>query len=281
MLRRTSFGPGTLAFLAGRMHTRKTAVMVNLIINMLRADVPVGLVGLDEAPFMYVSKLASAMTGESHVVLDDMWANYSPVSGYMDTMQDEYKKLTQKFSFTAPARPNLDDLADWVEMESVLSERKRVIFIDYLSLLERGKYDGKDSSRIPRLCEDLKMWANKHQMVVIALHQVGRTDDSAARRYHGSTPITPEQLMFGGEQQADIIMATYRPSLDPEGSLSQEEAISQGIAQADWQTKADRVSAFQQDTMLQLIKNRPGVVLDTKGIRLRSVGMSQKMEVVT
>lgn len=281
LLRRQSFGPGTLVFLGGRMHTRKTAVMANLIVNMLKQDVPVGLVGLDEAPFMYVSKLASAMSGLSHVALDDQWSAPGPVLGQVTA---DYHAMTDggMFSFTAPSRPSLPELADWLEYDAVeTGERKRVIFVDYLSLLVRGQYDGKDTTRIPRLCEDLKMWANEKAVVVIALHQVGRQDDNIAKRYHGSTPITPEQLMYGGEQQADIILATYRPALDPEGNLSQEEAISQGIDLLEWQAKADRVSAFQQDTMLQLIKNRPGVELSQQGIRLRSVGDSQKMEVVT
>lgn len=278
LLRKQSFGPGQLVFLGGRMHTRKTAVALNLCVNMLKASVPVGFVGLDEAPFMYVAKLASAMTGTSHITLDQEWLNNGPD---LQAMTADYLKLTDKFSMYTQNRPALDDLAAWLEMEAVKGERPRVVFIDYLSLLVRGQYDGKDTTRIPRLSEDLKMWANRHQLCVIALHQVGRTDDSAVKRYHGSTPLTPEQLMFGGEQAADIILATYRPALDPEGNMSLEEALSQGMDQAEWQAKADRVAAFKQDTMLQLIKNRPGVELNTQGIRLRSVGDSQKMEVVT
>lgn len=275
LLRKQSFGPGQLVFLGGRMHTRKTAVSMNLAHNMLRADVPVGYVGLEEASFMYVAKLASVMTGTSHITLDEEWK----LPGAFPAAAD-YLALTDKFSLFTENRPSLAVLSAWLEMESVASERKRVVFIDFLSLLERGKYDGKDTSRIPRLAEELKQWANEEQLCVIALHQVGRTDDSVARRYHGSTPLTPEQLMFGGEQSADIILATYRPALDPEGNLSLEEAMSQGLDQAEWQAKADRVAAYQNDTMLQLIKNRPGVELHPQGIRLRSVGTSQKMEVV-
>ena len=232
---------------------------------------------LDEADFMYPAKLASVVTQTSHVELDDYWRT-SPAA--MVVHGRAYEAATKDFHFIAPARPSLDDLADWIEAEALTKPRMRAVFIDYLSLLERGKYDGKDSSRIPRLAEELKMWSNKHRMAVIALHQVGRTDDSQFKRYHGSTPITPEQLMFGGEQQADIILSTYRPALDPEGNMSQEEALSQGIDLQDWALKNDRVRAYQNDTMLQLIKNRPGVHLNHTGIRLRSVGESQKMEVV-
>lgn len=278
LLRKQSFGPGTLAFLAGRMHTRKTAVMMNLIHNMLAANVPVGLVGLDEAPFMYVAKLASVMDQTAHTVLDEQWlTDLSAIAG----VSTDYEALTQKFSLTHTTRPTLSNLSQWVEMEETrVGERMRVVFVDYLSLLERGKYAGKESERIPRLCEELQVWANAEEMVIIALHQVGRQDDSALKRYHGSTPLTPEQLMYGGEQQADIILGTYRPALDPTGNWSQEEALSQGMDLSDWQAAADRVRAFQQDTMLQLIKNRPGIALNPQGIRLRSVGDSQKMEVM-
>ncbi len=279
LLRKQSFGPGTLAFLAGRMHTRKTAVMSNLIVNMLGAGVPVGLVGLDEAPFMYIAKVASAMSGVAHTDLDDEWLKH-PHTKEFDKLKADYHTLGQDFHFSYRSRPTLDNLSEWVAMEELNGDRMRVLFVDYLSLLERGKYDGKDNTRIPVLCENLKEWSNREEMVVIALHQVGRTDDSAVKRYHGSAPITPEQLMYGGEQQADIILATYRPALDPEGNMSQEEAIAQGMDLADWQAKVDRVAAFERDTMLQLIKNRPGVELNYTGIRLRSVGNSQKMEVV-
>ncbi len=273
LLRKQSFGPGQFVILGGRMHTRKTAVMANLIVNMLEADVPVGLVGLDESDFMYVSKIASAMYGKSHITMDAVFAQGTPA------WASQYVNLTQKFHLTSPDRPSLDDMATWLEMSDIGGERMRVIFIDYLALMERGKYDGGDNKRIPLLAENVKAWAKKHQVCVIALHQVGRTADELAR-YHGNKPITPEQLMYGGEQAADIILATYRPALDPDGNKSLEEAIADGTDQSEWQAAADRVAAFQQDTMLQLIKNRPGIELNFTGIRLRSIGDSQKMEVV-
>lgn len=277
LLRRQSFGPGTFAILAGRMHTRKTAVMLNLIHNMAIQGVPVGLVALDEASYLYTAKLASVATKHSHVDLDKEWAANG---AYLTAMKQQYEALTQQFSMVKDYRPSLEDLGDWLEELSFRSIRPQVVFIDYLSLLERGKYSGKDTDRIPRLCEELQVWTNAQQVVTIALHQVGRMDDSSTRRYHGDRPITPEQLMYGGEQQADIIMGTYRPALDPVGNLTQDEAESQGIDTDVWTAARDRVNAYEQDTMLQLVKNRPGVMLSPHGIRLRSVGLSQRMEVL-
>jgi replicative DNA helicase len=273
LLRRGSFGPGTLAFLAGRMHTRKTAVMMNLVHNMLVDGTNVGLVPLDEAPYMYVSKLASVLTGQSHVDLDEQFAQ--------GTLQiiPAYGNLAAHLSMTEGYRPGLDELTDWVLELDARGQRPQVVFIDYLALLERGKYSGKDVTRIPLLCEELQVWTNNLSLVTVVLHQVGRQDDTT-RRYHGHKPITPEQLMYGGEQQADIILATYRPALDPTALMTQEDAVAEGISISEWQLKVSHATAYRDDTMLQLIKNRPGVHLNHRGLRLRSRGESQKMEVV-
>lgn len=279
LLRKQSFGPGNLVFLAGRMHTRKTAVMLNMVCNMLRDGVPVGLVGLDEAPFMYVAKLCSVMTHRSHLDLDDsikMAAAMDPV------LKQQYESMAKKLSLFTKTRPTLLDLGDWLtEVKFRTGETPRVVFIDYLMLLRRDNTRGGEAERVRQLCEDLQVWTNQHQVTTVALHQVGRQGDDAFTREHGSRPITPEQLMYAGEQAADIILSTYRPALDPFGNMTEEEALAQGRAQQDWQNARDRVVAFQQDTMLQLTKNRPGLHLEPRGIRLRSVKESQKMEVVT
>jgi hypothetical protein len=233
---------------------------------------------MDEAPYMYVSKIASALTGEPHVELDDAWVLDRP---RIDKLSPKYLLAATNLTMTKGHRPSLDELTEWLKMEGQrMGGDIRVVFLDYLSLLERAAFSGKDATRIPQLCENLQVWTNQHELVTIVLHQVGRMDDNVTKRYHGSTPITPEQLMYGGEQQADIILGTYRPALDPIGMMAQEEATAQGIALADWQFKRDRALAYGQDTMLQLIKNRPGVALEPQGIRLRSVGLSQKMEVI-
>lgn len=275
LLSRQSFGPGTFVILGGRMHTRKTAVAANLIVNMLKQGVPVGLMALDEATNSYVGKLASVMTQRPHTEIDDLWGTPA-----MDQVEKVYKQEAAKLSLTRGFRPSFDEMSAWMENWSTrMGERPRVVFIDYLALLERDKFHGKDATRIPRLCEELQVWTNENEVVTIALHQVGRQDDTS-KRYHGDKPMTAEQLMYGGEQQADIILATYRPANDPIGQLTQDEALDEGVDAAEWQRHADRVVAHKQDTFLQLLKNRPGTKLDFRGVQLRSVGESQRMEVV-
>lgn len=268
MLFRQSFGPGNLVILGGRMHTRKTTVTVNLIANMLGNGVPVGFVGLDEGGPNYVAKLASVFTGVPHTELDRLWGTPA-----MAQHQHTYVKEAHYLSLTKGVRPSTEDMSRWLDS---CPDRPRVVFIDYLSLMYRDKYAGKD--RIPRICEDLQVWGEDEEVVTIALHQVGRTGDGKDK-VHGDLPFTAEDLLYGGEQQADIILGTYRPALDPIGLMRQEDALAKKIDLQEWTEHRDRALAAKEWTYLQLLKNRPGVQTLYEGIKLRSIGDSQRMEV--
>lgn len=271
LLNRRSFGAGELVVLGGRMHTRKTAVMVNLIANMLKAEVPVGLVGLDEAPAMYVNKLASVMSGVAHTVLSENWD-----SPKMRKVREEYATFARLLSVTRGYRPTFEQLTGWLETAEVTAARPRVVFIDYLSLLAYARYSKGNTERIQKLIEDLQVWTNEQEVTTVVLHQVGRSDDTA-KRYHGDSPMTPEQLMYGGEQAADIILSTFRPSLEPIGNMTERQATAEGIDPEEWAAKRDLVEQYENITMLQLTKNRPGTRLLYRGFPLKSHGESQRM----
>jgi replicative DNA helicase len=271
LLNRRSFGPGELVILGGRMHTRKTGVACNIIVNMLRAGVPVGLVGLDESPASYVAKLASCMSGVPHTVLSENWRTKK-----MNDIRDEYMELAKNLSVTKGYRPEFAQLSGWLETADVTAARPRVVFIDYLALLARAKYQKGNAERIQNLAEDLQVWTNDNEVTTVVLHQVGRQDDTA-KRYHGDSPMTPEQLMYGGEQAADIILSTFRPAMEPIGNMTWRQAKAEGIEEDAWAEAKEAVEAAADLTMLQLTKNRPGVELLFRGMPLRSIGKSQKM----
>jgi KaiC/GvpD/RAD55 family RecA-like ATPase len=274
LLNRRSFGPGELVILGGRMHTRKTGVACNIIMNMLKNGVPVGLVGLDESPASYVAKLASVMSGVAHTTLGENWD-----TSKMKRIRDEYLEAAKLLSVTKGYRPTFDQLTGWLDTADVTSARPRVVFIDYLSLLARAKYTKGNAERIQQLAEDLQVWTNDNEVTTVVLHQVGRQDDST-KRYHGDSPMTPEQLMYGGEQAADIILSTFRPTLEPIGNMTWRQAQAAGIDEEEWGEKKALVEETRDITMLQLTKNRPGVELLYRGMPLRSHGQSQQMTAV-
>lgn len=261
--------PGSLVAIAGRTHTRKTALALNLCANMLKADVPVLWVGLDEDTAMYAVKLASVFTGTPHTELELT----DPLESY--TSQAHRLVMTQGY------RPDNDQLAAVLSIADVDTDlRPRVVFIDYLQLLYRDRYAGGDVSRVPRLFEDLKVWAGEEEVVVFVLHQVGRQDEGAAhKRFHGHKPGTLESMKFGGEEAVDALLFTFRPELDPFGNMTEDDARS-SVEKFDleaWQEAVDRVHAEENVTRVQLLKNRQGTRLNLQGTRLRSVGESQKM----
>ena len=108
------------------------------------------------------------------------------------------------------------------------------------------------------------MWTRENELVTVALHQAGRTDEGVSKKYHGDTPMTSEGLLYGGEQQADIILSTYRPALNPLGNMSRtiaEMVLGDTFDEEKWLDAKGRVERYRKSTMLQLLKNRPS----TKG----------------
>lgn len=280
LLNRGGFAPGELVILAGRTRTRKTTVTLNLIANMLRQGVKVGFVGLDETPASYVAKLASVLLDVPFSELEDRWDD-PDVREHVE----EYKRLTKLLTLSKGYRPMLTDLTRWKGVAESDGVQMQVVFLDYVSLMTRDKYAGAEVQRVGRLIEELQVWANTEEVVLVALHQVGRLDEGSGGRYHGDTPMSLEGLKYGGEEIADVVLGTYRPALDPVGHLNIDEARAyfpdswkmEKVVEA-WELAVDRVEKYKHSTFLQLLKNRPGVETNFRGIELLSPTRSQRMQ---
>lgn len=277
-LHRGGLAPSTMVLLGGRTGTRKTTLTCNMVARLLKQDTNVGVVGLDEAAVAYPLKIMSAMYGIAHEKIEETWNDKSGRE-LRERFTNDAARLTTSLGY----RPSWDDLDAWMDEASVQGIRPQVVFIDYLGLLggEQGKnrkYAGQDVTRIPRVAEDLQVWTNTQDIVTIALHQVGRQDDTS-RRYHGDLPMTVEQLKYGGEEYADIVLSTYRPAKDPIGNMTFDEAQAHNekITEEEWERHKFRVERYANSTMLQLLKNRPGVRTNEQGIELISVSETMKM----
>lgn len=270
LLYRGGLQPGLFCILGGRTHTRKTTVTVNLMARMLKVGTAVGFVGLDETQAQYTLKVMSAMYGVGHEEIEKNWHSQGG-----QKLQKNYSRDAAQLTLTAGYRPTIDDLDVWLEEAEVNGSRPEVVFLDYLSLLARGKYDGGETQRVMRLIESLQVWTNKNEIVTIALHQLNRGGDE------GEHPVNLSDLKHGGEEIADIVMATYRPALDPIGNVSYDEACAitdKDLKMEEWEKHVNRVKRFENSTMLQLLKNRPGTRLDKQGLELLSVGETMRVK---
>jgi len=94
--------------------------------------------------------------------------------------------------------------------------------------------------------------------------------------------MTSEGLLYGGEQQADIILATYRPALNLLGNMSRPVAEMVEGDRFDEEKYANAVKHVRESknsTMLQLLKNRPSTKGELfEGIELYSPNESQYIE---
>lgn len=274
LLRRGGVAAGELVLIGGHTGTRKTTFMLNILVRMLRAGVPCGLVGLDEPDFSYIGKLLSTTSGVAVERIEDEWPN--------PALEAEYYTLADKLVTYEGHRPTLKELEQWLyESEREHGIRPQVVFIDYLSELVRWNNDGGETQRMVRLAENLKIWTRENELTTICLHQVGRTDEGTGVRYHGSTPMSLEGLRYAGEEPADIVLGCYRPSLDPFGNMSMDMAKlfkGSSFSEEEWQLACERVEKYQEYSFVQLLKNRPGTKVDRRGIPLRSIGESIQME---
>jgi replicative DNA helicase len=258
LLHRGGLHPGELVVLGGRKGTRKTAVALNWVMHLLQQSVPVGFVSLDESLAMYTVKLMSILARKNPEFLEENWEH--PV---VHTHREAYSTLADGLVMTDGVRPSVPQLQSWLNWaEMECTGRPRVVFVDYTSLLVH--YRSKETERVPRLFEELQVWTRDNDLVTVALHQAGRTDEGTSKKYHGDTPMTAEGLLYGGEQQADVILSTYRPALNMLGNMSRhiaEMVLGDNFDEEKWADAVAMVRRYKRSTMLQLLKNRPS----TKG----------------
>lgn len=275
LLHRGGTHGGELVVLGGRKGTRKTTVALSWAVHLLRQEVPVGILTLDESLAMYVSKLMSVISRRESGWLENNW-NVDDVQA----IRQKYSEVAKGLTLSKGVRPTLPNLTSWLEMAEVTSPRPRVVFCDYTSLLVH--YRTRENERVPRLFEELQVWTRENDLVTVALHQAGRTDEGVSKKNHGDVPGTAEGLMYGGEQQADIILNTYRPALNHVGNMSRpiaEMVLGDGFDEDKWKDAVSRVRRYKDSTMLQLLKNRPSTKGEWfEGAELISPNASQYIE---
>jgi KaiC/GvpD/RAD55 family RecA-like ATPase len=269
LLRRGGFGPGTFTLIGGRTQTRKSTLMLNMTYRMLSSGIKVGFVGLDEGRWSYIGKLMSVATNSTLDQIEANWPN--------PALESQYEKLTENFVMYEGYRPSVDDLTNFLlNTEVEYGFRPEVVFIDYISLMKREKiYGGGEPARIQQLLEDLQTWSNDQQVVLLGLHQINREGDN------GEHPVRLQDFKFGGEEIADIAIATYRPARDMAGHLPYELAVTikgDNYTREDWELARETVHKFRDHTVIQLLKNRPGTKTCEEGLAVRSDGESLRME---
>jgi replicative DNA helicase len=280
LLRRGGLLPGSFTLFGGRTGTRKTTTVLNMMVSMAQANIPVAFVGLDEPPWMYVNKVMSLWSHKTQDWLEENWDNDAGKA-----VRDGYKDFARgRLHIMSGRRPTPDHISGQVEMVSMDGQTPAVVFLDYLSLMVRGRDFGwSENDRVPRLAEELAVWSTESGIALVMLHQLSRNDEYGGTnsRNQGHLPVTLSQLKYGGEEPADMVLGTYRPSMHPIANMSMSMArqvLGDRFDEEDYWALVSMAKRFSQSTVLQLLKNRPGVHREEHGVEMYSPNETLFME---
>lgn len=239
-----------LIILAARPSVGKTALALNFALNAAKLKVPVAFFSLEMSAGQLTDRTLSC---ESEIHLDRI------MNGRMDDamMNGLYTKGLQPLSST---KLFIDDTPalNVFELRGKLRRLKRkhnigIAFIDYLQLMS-GVNDGERRNReqeISFISRSLKGVAKELNIPIIALSQLNRSTET--RKGDNKMPQLSDLRESGAiEQDADMVMAMYRPEYYDETSNEMGES-----------TKGE--------TRIDILKHRNGKIAKGKeGIRLRA-----------
>jgi replicative DNA helicase len=191
-----------------------------------------------------------ALSAHKHLPVEDIEATLAKAD------LPEILALQQElplFGVDDSGRPDWNTLKAYVTQQSeAFGQPVRLLVVDHLRLMARYGGGRGEMERVQRLAEDAKTFAKEADVVLVVLHQVGRSvEGSQGRKNHGDTRLTMEDGMFGAEADADVVLGVYRPERNPDLTEPQRQAVN-GVM------------------VCQLLKNRhgnsciPGIVLNWK-----------------
>ncbi len=243
-------GPGTLHILAARPGMGKTALAVNMAVNVAANQNPVVIFSL-EMTMEEIGKriMSSAMTKSvssiinSRQITDSDWKQ-------LDQAMVKLRDYPIYFGDTA----DIDPMTMKAKIQQLISSgvRPKLIFVDYIQLIEMKSMGNRSrNDEVAKISRNLKLLAKELRIPIIALSQLSR--DSAKRNDH--TPQISDLRDSGAiEQDADTVMFVDRPDYyhKKDGPAAYEEN-----ARPD--TKQDSGSEASP-AFIYLAKNRHGPV---------------------
>ncbi len=242
-------GPGTLHILAARPGMGKTALAVNMAVNVAANGNPVVIFSL-EMTMEEIGKriMSSAMTKpvsaiiNSRKITDNDWKQ-------LDQAMVKLRDFPIYFGDSADINP----MTMKAKIQQLITSgvHPKLIFVDYLQLIEiKGMGNRSRNDEVAKISRNLKLLAKELRIPIIALSQLSR--DTAKRTDH--TPQISDLRDSGAiEQDADTVMFVDRPDYYKEKESAQTDAGSSSSVPADSSVGSEARPAF-----IYLAKNRHG-----------------------
>lgn len=253
-LKRGGLRRSHLVGLLGRSNVGKSGLLVNLASNMVSAGAPV-LISTQE---MSVAEMTNRLIAVHYGLgVQDIEATARD-GGLWALRNQTYVEDFARLEIYDDDEPSVADLGDAARAYRAKHGVMPIILQDYMELLSTEGMYGNEVFKIGRLARMLKGLARDLDTPVLTLVQVGRAKEhDIAARNHGHIPLTMEDARWAGEQAFDVMLAMYRPELDPDAD-NPNLAHGDKKEQERYELAQEKRLRYKNQAVLQVVKNRFG-----------------------
>ncbi len=206
----TGFQQGELTIIAARPSMGKTALALNIALNVSTNKLykkPVVFFSLEMPNDQLASRLA-AMVARIDLQKIRTGQNINPQEW---SRLEQYKQISNTLTLYFDDSPGLTVLQLELKLKKIKSQNKELglVIIDYLQLLTISNYRDSRQQEISKISRQLKTIARKLDIAIICLSQLSRRVESREDK----RPIMSDLRDSGSiEQDADLVMLLYRAS---------------------------------------------------------------------
>lgn len=197
------FERGQLNVLAGRPSTGKSALALNMVLNLVKDDYPVTFFSLETGGVAVTERLASTMSGiDLTKVKDTDMLSVEEIEKLSKVAGDMANRNNLRIEDTSILTPN-----NVREIAMQKSDKPNIIFIDYLTLMQSDTPQKDRRLEVEKIARDLKIIAKETDSVIIALSQLSRGVESRQDK----RPMMSDLKEAGGiESDANVVFLLYR-----------------------------------------------------------------------
>lgn len=206
--RRLRLMPTEVVFVAGRAGTGKTAFGMQMVSNAQRFIVKnkesssVAVFSAEMSADSLMLREAAAITNTS---VERLGLGQATPEEYEEVERVLRKLRYDNVFIDESSAPTLEHMVEQLQALQDASPLRLVLF-DYMELA--GEFGQNQSDRMAKIGRGLKAIARRFEVPVVVLAQLNREIE----KRQDKRPLLSD-IMHGGEQSADIILALHRPHL--------------------------------------------------------------------
>ena len=244
-------GPGTIHILAARPGMGKTALALNMAMNVAANQKTVVIFSLEMTNDELGKRLLSSAMSKP---VRDI-ANSSTLSESDRNEMDQALAKLRDYPMYFYDRPNIEPgtMKGLIQQLMSTGRKPSLIFVDYIQLINAKGLPGRSrNDEVAAISRNFKLLAKELEIPIICLSQLSR--ESAKRTDH--TPQISDLRDSGAiEQDADTIMFVDRPGYHPQKDNNTPDGQDHSLPAVD-----SNGNTIAEQAYIYLAKNRHGPV---------------------